>query len=216
MAYLNGDVPPFWAHLDEGFVLDSGPTGVDGPLVEVFAVTSIPRRCLMFSVMSEMGSQHARVPIHYLRLEPRGREEKPLPLDWLQLWDAFSPYFSVVRHDYLKNSRCTVVMKDRSAEPGRYLFTIDWASGPDHQFGYSEMAAGHKCGHVLALDCGRLACQPNNRVIWHDGGAFIGKPLAGHESWQVFSREFSCEAAGWKWTAGEEELMYYQFRGGEA
>jgi len=211
VPYLNSDIPPFWCHLDTGFLRDTLPTGKDGPLVEVFAVTSIPRRCLMFSAMSEMGSQHARVPIHYLRLEARDGVVQSLPLDWLQLWDSFSPYFSVVRHDYLKNSRCTVVLKDRSPAAGRYLFTIDWCHGPDHQTGYAEMAAGHKCGHIVALDGGQLACQPNNRVIWHDGGAFIGKQLAGHGKWQVFSQEFSCEAAGWKWTAGQDELMYYQF-----
>jgi hypothetical protein len=213
VPYLNADIPPFWAWLDSGFLHDEpAPTGEDGILVEVFAVTSIPRRCLMFSVMSEMGSQHARVPIHYLRLDIPESIRREYPLDWLQLWDSFSPYFSVARHDYLKSSRCTVVLKDRSPAAGRYLFTIDWCHGPEHQTGYAEMAAGHKCGHVIALDCGRLACQPNNRVIWHDGGAFIGKALAGHERWEVFSHEFSCEAAGWKWTAGEEELMFYQFQ----
>jgi len=212
VSYLNSDIPTFWAWLDSGFLRDDEfPTGEDAMMVEVFAVTSIPRRCLMFSVMSEMGSQHARVPLHYLRLEPAGLRDY-YPLDWLQLWDSYSPYFSVVRHDYLKNSRCTVVMKDKRPQPGRYLFTIDWCNGPDHQTGYAEVAAGHKCGHVIALDSGQIACQPNNRVVWHDGGAFIGKPLAGHDQWKVFSREFSCEAAGWKWTAGEEELMYYQFK----
>lgn len=215
MPYLNADIPPFWAHLDTGFLHDERPTGEDGPLVEVFSVTSIPRRCLMFSVMSEMGSQHARVPIHYLRLEARDSVVQALSLDWLQLWDSFSPYFSVVRHDYLKNARCTIILKDRSPATGRYLFTLDWCHGPDHQTGYAEMSAGHKCGHVIALDGGQLACQPNNRVIWHDGGAFIGRPLAGHETWRVFSQEFSCEAAGWKWNAGEDELMYYQFKKSE-
>jgi hypothetical protein len=209
MPYLNADIPPFWATLDEGFLHDSAPTGgAGGLLVEVFAVTSIPRRCLMFSVMSEMGSQHARVPIHYLRA---GELATAHPLDWLQLWDCFSPYFSVTRHDYLKNARCTVILKDKKPQPGRYLWTIDWCQGPDHQLGYAEMAAGHKCGHVIALDSGQLACQPNNRVIWHDGGAFVGKPLSGHEKWRAFSQEFSCEAEGWKWSAGEDELMYYQF-----
>lgn len=208
--YLNADIPTFWAYLDEGFLHDEPePTHVRGPLVEVFGVTCIPRRCLMFHVMTEMGSQHARVPIHYLHLEEES--DRRLPLDWLQLWDSFSPYFSVLRHDYLKNSRASVILKDKTTIPARYMFTIDWCSGPDHQSGYSEMAAGHKSGHVLALENGQIACQPNNRVVWHDGGAFIGKPLTGHEKWRVFSSEFSCEAAGWKWTAGQDELMFYQF-----
>jgi hypothetical protein len=210
VAYLNSDVPTFAAYLSPSFVQNEPTPRYDEPLlVEVFAVTSIPRRCLMFSVMTEMGSQHARVPIHYLASS--GRVTNPAPLDWLQLWDSYSPYHSVVQHDYLKHSRCTVLMKDKTTMPGKYLFTVDWSLGPDHRTGYAEMAGGHKCAHVIELDNGQLAAQPNNRVVWHDGGAFIGKPLKGHERWLVFQHEFSCEAEGWKWTAGEEELMFYQF-----
>ena len=102
-------------------------------------------------------------------------------------------------------------MKDKSLERGRYLFTIDWCNGQDYDFGYSEIASGHKCAHIIELKNGQYAAQPNNRVIWSDGGAWIGTELTGHEKWQVFGREFSCEAAGWKWKTGSEELVNYNF-----
>ena len=211
MAYINADVPTFWCYLSESFLKNEPQPRYDDKsiLCEAFVACSLPRRCLAFSVMTEMGSQHARVPIHYLSQEQEVAD--PLPLDWLQLWDNFSPYATVVRHDYLNHSRCTVILKDKTTIQGTYLWTIDWCLGPDHQTGYSEMPAGHKSGHFIALDNGQYACQPNNRVVWHDGGAFIGKRLEGHQGWQVFSHEFSCEAAGWKWTAGEEEVVNYDF-----
>ena len=31
----------------------------------------------------------------------------------------------------------------------------------------SEIPQEHKCAHILALDNGALAYQPNNRILWH-------------------------------------------------
>jgi len=213
MSYLNSSIPTIISYLDTSFLFnkDAGYTNEYIP-VEVFAVTSVPRRCLMFSVMTEMGSQHARVPIHYLRSEFTNEiSQNAYPLDWLQLWDCFSPYISVNRFDYLKNASCKVLLKDKSSIRGKYLFTIDWCNGTDHEFGYAEIASGHKCAHIIELENGQYAAQPNNRVIWSDGGAWIGTELTGNEKWEVFGREFSCEAMGWKWKTGTEELVNYKF-----
>jgi hypothetical protein len=213
MSYLNSSIPTVIGYLDTSFLYNEKPNSFpenDFLPVEIFSVCSIPRRCLMFSVMTEMGSQHARVPIHYLRSEINSNN-KIYSLDWLQLWDSFSPYFSVNRLDYIKNSSCRVLLKDKTLVKGKYLFTIDWCNGPDYEFGYSEIAGGHKCAHVLELENGQYAAQPNNRIIWSDGGAWIGTELKGHEKWKVFGKEFSCEAMGWKWKTGSEELMYYDF-----
>jgi hypothetical protein len=66
--YLNVNIPTFFAGLDEGFLYDGDPSPTNKIVpVEVFAYTSIPQRCGLFSVMTEYGSQHARVPVHYLR-----------------------------------------------------------------------------------------------------------------------------------------------------
>jgi hypothetical protein len=213
MAYLNSSIPTLIGYLDTSFLYnEEAGTTKDYIPIEGFIVTSVPRRCLMFSVMTEMGSQHARVPIHYLRSEfTNDISPNIYPLDWLQLWDSFSPYFSVNKIEYLKNASCKVVLKDRTSMRGRYLFTIDWCNGPDYEFGYSEIPSGHKCAHVIELENGQYAAQPNNRVIWSDGGAWIGTELQGADKWEVFGREFSCEAMGWKWKTGSEELVNYTF-----
>ena len=63
--YLNVNIPVFFAFLDTGFLYDLEPNVTrDRIVVEVFNFTSIPQRCGLFSVMTEYGSQHARVPIH--------------------------------------------------------------------------------------------------------------------------------------------------------
>ncbi len=43
------------------------------------------------------------------------------------------------------------------------MFTLDWYGSED-----SEEAGdgGHKCAHVIALDNGNFAVQPNNRIQW--------------------------------------------------
>ena len=43
------------------------------------------------------------------------------------------------------------------------MFTVDWHGSND-----SEEAGdgGHKCAHVIALDDGNFAAQPNNRIQW--------------------------------------------------
>ena len=32
---------------------------------------------------------------------------------------------------------------------------------------HSEIPQEHKCAHILALDNGNFAAQPNNRLLWH-------------------------------------------------
>jgi hypothetical protein len=65
--YLNVNIPTFFAGLDSGFLYDADPSPTNEIVpVEVFMYTSIPQRCGLFSVMTEYGSQHARVPVHYL------------------------------------------------------------------------------------------------------------------------------------------------------
>lgn len=212
MAYINSDIPLFTSWLDTSFLYNKNAreSGEFIP-VEVFGFTSLNRRCGLFSVMTEMGSIHTRVPIHYLndKLPEEGLSD--YPLDWLELWDSYSPYFSVHRYEYLKNSACKILLKDKKWHNGRYLMTIDWSYGPEFQTGQSENPGGHKQGHLLIGEGGQYFLQPGNRVVWRDGGAWIGSELKGHEKWIVFNKEFSCEQAGSRWFAGEDEFYFYQF-----
>lgn len=211
--YLNFDIPTFVAYLDTNF-LHNKPPSIDSERipVEVFSFTSIPQRCGLFSVMTEYGSQHARVPIHYLRVGEKGGSD--YPLDWLQLWDSMSYYGSVNINQYTKNRSANIILKNKSKEKAKYLFTIDWCLGTHYQSGYGEMAGGHKCGHFFEGSNGQYFMQPNNRVLWMDGGAFISKSFGSKKpDWKVFALEFSCENTGSRWVSeSEEEVYFYEFK----
>ena len=168
--YLNLNIPYFFAGLDTAFLRDEDPSPTNELMpVEVFQYTSIPQRCGLFSVMSEYGSQHARVPVHYLRsLEVEPENFTNHPLDWVQLWDSISYYASVNIIDYCKNRSALIWLKDHSQHKAQYMFTIDWCLGPQYTSGYGEYAAGHKCGHVFVGEGGQYFIQPNNRVLWLD------------------------------------------------
>jgi hypothetical protein len=105
------------------------------------------------------------------------------------------------------------MLKNKTFEKAKYMFTLDWCFGPHYTSGYGEMAAGHKCGHVLVGEGGQYFLQPNNRVLWMDGGSFIAKQFPMKPDWRVFSQEFSCEHTGSRWVSeSEEELWFYDFK----
>jgi len=70
----------------------------------IIGVTSIPSRCLHFSILCESGAQWARIPIHMLRWnEP---EIAPHPITDLQCWDCHGWDFSTVQYEYLREMGC--------------------------------------------------------------------------------------------------------------
>jgi len=210
--YLNVDISPFWCFLDTGFLHNKSPNIENERIpIEVFSFTSIPQRCAMFSIMTEYGSQHARVPIHYLRADSDGGTD--YNLDWIQLWDSMSYYASYNINEYTKNRAANVMLKDHTMHKCKYLFTIDWCFGPQYKSGYGEMAAGHKCGHFFEGEGGQYFMQPNNRVLWMDGGSFISKTFDKKPDWIVFDKEYSCEHTGSRWVSeSDEEVYFYDFK----
>ena len=170
MSYLQANIPIQFAYLDKSFINNAEAGSINEYLpVEIFSITSIPRRCLMFNVMSEYGAQFTRVPIHYLK---NNLESKSVyQLDWLQLWDSFSYYFNVIKLEYLKNSNAYIILKDKSKIVGKYCFTIDWCNGEEYNLGYSELQGGHKLAHVFWGENGQMFAQPSNRCLFRDSGA---------------------------------------------
>lgn len=212
MPYLTTNIPIQIGYLDTSFMQNTEPRTTNKYIpVEIFSIVSIPRRCLMFNAMSEYGAQFSRIPIHYLSNNDNPKSK--YPLDWLQLWDSFSYYFSICRFDYLKNGSAYIRLKDQKKEVAKYLFTIDWCNGPDHEYGYSEIAGGHKLAHVFWGENDQMFAQPSNRIIWRDSGAWISQKLPEEsKDWKVFGKEFSCEGLSHKWIAGDEEMMFYTFK----
>jgi hypothetical protein len=129
----------------------------------VFGVSSLPGQVPLFHFHMEDGGIWWRMPISAFC----SREDaKPVDLDELVLWDCFSYHIAAIRYEWLVNRRVEYTSRRRVKRSGRYLFTLDWCA-PDG-FSLAESAGQHKCGHVIELDDGNYAIQPNNRILAYD------------------------------------------------
>jgi hypothetical protein len=86
----------------------------------------------------------------------------------LELWNSLSYYPSVTHFSFLEGKRGKYLGLDKKFYHGHYLFTIDWAHPDSNTLDveHSEIPDEHKCAHILALDNGNYAAQPNNRILW--------------------------------------------------
>lgn len=125
---------------------------------------------MTFHVMTDYGIVRSRVPIHMFigkQMHHRG------PLDHLQLWDCFHENVTVTEYDALFDCRAKVILKDGSVHWGDYVMTFDW-----YRNAYSNEPTQYKCLHMIALDCGNYALQPNNRIYWKNM-SFVTKSVSG-------------------------------------
>lgn len=222
---LNVSIPSFDCYVRAPF-LYNGDLARDGEVVKAraFGIASIQGRALGFHVMDELGAVTWRLPIHALTSEAgilRGRVTSPStpllppmgtarshvarPLDHLQLWDCFSYEVSVTTFEYLAGRACRLLLKDRSQCDARYMFTVDWY-GNEYAEGAGD--SGHKCAHILELDCGCYAAQPNNRILWADP-ATISKPFAVVPDYRTNTRTWSVEGTS-KWATPDTNRAFLQ------
>jgi hypothetical protein len=70
--------------------------------------------------------------------------------------------------DILEAQAGKYIGKDKKWHHGKYLFTVDFAHPESNilDTDHSEIPHEHKCAHIIALDDGNYAAQPNNRCIW--------------------------------------------------
>ena len=149
-----------------------------------------------------------RAPVSAFCTKPGVKE---LPLNELMLWDSFSYNVSVTRFYQLQGCKMTYISRRKKQREGTYLFTIDWCAGDYNEldFGYSEKPDQHKCGHVIQLDDGNYAIQPNNRLRIFDPSmaADPTKPLI-HRL--VNTKIWSVEDTS-KWITDENEEGSYDY-----
>ena len=139
-----------------------------------FALGSISGRATLFHCLLSNGAIYWRLPISAFVQRRISSDVHSTPMEHqdledLQLWNSFSYYPSVTVFDFLVGQRCKYLGKNKKFYHGEYLFTIDWAH-PESNISnteHSEIPDQHKCGHVLALDNGNYAIQPNNRILWN-------------------------------------------------
>lgn len=198
---MNINIEPFYCLIKKEhlFSYESGFSEFES--VFVFGARSSPGRALLFHVMTEGGAQRANVPISALV----HRDDAPdISLDFLQLWDCFGSKINVICFDYLLHKRCKVIMKDKSIEWGSYMMTFDWEDNV-----YSNTPQDYKNAHLIKLDNGCFALQPNNRILWKDSN-FITKPINEKDipKYKVDKKVFICENSD-RWVSEHSDCFYY-------
>lgn len=212
MPTLNADIPQFYAWVRAEYLYDL--QSHFGELVKcvVFAVTAIEGRALGFHVLLENGACIWRLPIQALRSDkdpitdhPIARKGESALCRFLQLWDCFSYRLSVTRFDQLAGLRCRLAMRDRLSVGGEYLFTVDWYG---NNISESAGDGGHKCHHVIKLDDGFFAAQPNNRICFHEPAVLKAFPADTPPDYKTNTHTWKVEQ-GDKWTTSDDDLMFY-------
>ena len=135
---------------------------------------------------------------HLFNVASKSKMYQSDDLDELELWNSFSYHPAVTSWAILSAASGKYIGKDKKWHHGAYLFTVDWAH-PDANIldtDHSEIPHEHKCAHIMALDDGNYAAQPNNRCIWDLPSFTIKNDIP---DWKVQNNEWNVEDTGaWK------------------
>ncbi len=71
---------------------------------------------------------------------------------------------------------------------------------------HSEIPHEHKCAHILALDNGNYAAQPNNRLIWSIPSFTVRDEIP--FDWKVQTSEWNVEDSR-KWKTEDTDKFFY-------
>ena len=217
MAYLIANIPPVEVFIRKEFLYDfQVKHGVmlgkgEYEPAHWVSVKSIPGQALYFeSFINKYGAVYDKLPIHAFVWRRDVDPDKLYPLDWLQLWDGMSYNISVIRKEALRNSRCEIVLKDRTREHGNYLFTIDPCSSEPNEVdvGWSETPNEHKSFNIVKLDNGQFAAQPNNRIIWRNQSLTPDGELD-PPYFRFSTRRWFCEDK-YRWSAANSDKFNYE------
>ena len=207
MAYLNANIPATYAQVRREYLYDLKRHHGEAEDCLIFGLASLPGRSLLFHAIMENGGVYYRLPIS--AFIQRGFDVKKVPrmrLDELELWNCFSYYPSIIVYDALSVAG-KYIGKDKKWHPGSYLFTVDWAHPESNilDTDHSEVPQEHKCAHIMALDDGNYAAQPNNRILWHIP-SFTGRDEI--PDWEVQNTIWSVEDSR-EWKTEDTDKFFY-------
>ena len=209
MAYLNVNIPATYAQIRREFLYDLKDHHGEVEDCVIFGLASITGRALLFHTIMENGAVFYRLPIH--AFIQRGFKVEDVPrrrLDELELWNCFSYYPAITTYDILLGQSGKYYGKDKEWHTGQYLFTVDFAHPESNivDTDHSEIPHEHKCAHVLALNDGNYAAQPNNRLIW-SLPSFTVKDEVPFD-WKVQTNDWSVENTA-TWRTEDSDRFFY-------
>ena len=210
MAYLNANIPATYAQVRREYLYDlSGHVGEVEDCI-IFGMASLSGKAILFHAVMENGAIFYRLPIS--AFIQRGFNIKEVPrtrLDQLELWNCFSYYPAITSYDILDGQSGKYIDKDKIWHTGSYLFTVDWAHPESNiiDTDHSEIPHEHKCAHILALDDGNYAAQPNNRLIWSIPSFTVRDEVP--KDWKVQTSEWNVEDTS-KWKTEDSDNYFYE------
>jgi hypothetical protein len=207
MSYLNANIPPIYCKVRKEYLYDFKEHHGEDEECVIFGITSISGRAILFNILLPNGACFWRLPISAFFQKHLSRSKVPdMQVDFLQLWNCFSYYPSVHCFDFLSGLNGKFRGKDKKFYPGQYLFTIDWGHPESNILNteHSEIPQEHKCAHILALDNGNYAAQPNNRILWHCNS------YTTDTSWPDYKVQNTVwEVEGPDWVTEDSDRMFY-------
>jgi hypothetical protein len=157
----------------------------------------------------ENGAVFYRLPISaFIQRGFKSTDVPRMRLDELELWNCFSYYPAITSYDVLDGQSGKFIGKDKKWYSGAYLFTVDWGHPESNivDTDHSEIPHEHKCAHILALENGNYAAQPNNRLIWSIPSFTVKDEIP--FDWKVQTSEWNVEDSR-KWKTEDSDNFFY-------
>lgn len=205
MSYLNVPIPTIDCFVRGNFLRNQEDSHDLKFPCYIFGMASIPGRTPLFHFMMEDGGLWWRMPIHAFCTKKDAPQQE---LDELVLWDSFSYYASATCFPLMKNKTMRFISRRKQTYQGRYLFTLDWAHQDESilDLSLAEDVSQHKCGHVIAMDNGNFAIQPNNRLRIFDPSFTVKDELVIHRKYNTHL--WTAERTG-KWVTPDTDILEY-------
>jgi len=209
MAYLNANIPATYAQVRREYLYDLKEHHGEVEDCIIFGLASISGTPILFHALMENGAIFYRLPISAFIQRSFDISQVPrMRLDELVLWNSFSYYPSVTTFDLLASQPGKYMGKDKKWYHGTYLFTVDWAHPESNivDTEHSEIPHEHKCAHIMALENGNYAAQPNNRLIWSIPSFTVKDEVP--FDWKVQTSEWNVEDNR-TWRTEDSDRFFY-------
>jgi len=208
MSYLVANLPPVQCFVKKEYLYDFQKGKGEFEPCYWISVKSIKGKALYIeSYLQNYGAVYDKLPISAYVWKTDIKEEEQHPLDFLEIWDAFSYNITVIKKSTLSGLNCRVFMKDKKFYNGIYMFTIDSCHSDPNELNVSlsETPNEHKSFNIIKMDNGQFVAQPNNRVLFYDQSLTPGGIKT--PDFKVSTKEFFCEDAN-KWSAGDGDDFF--------
>jgi hypothetical protein len=207
MAYIEGNFFPMKVFVRNEYLYQKKKGHGEFTEAVILSVRCMPGQAALFQVLLPNGVVRDKLPSHALLTEPK-LPETDLSFDTLQIWNCFSYNFTILQLSYLYGTPVEVYMKDRKWYGGKYFATINWGSNDmNADITLAEYSDEHKSHHVILLDNGQIALQPNNRIKWSEP-SFVTKPFPEKPDYLVCNEYYNCESES-KWHTEDSDRMFY-------